>query len=105
VTELKDLKDLAGFKGLEDSKEVVVTELKDSAGSMDGACDDLSLEASLAELERIVLGLEDGDLTLEESLKAFERGISLVRRCNALLDGAEQRIEILTGDLPEDLAR
>jgi len=105
VTELKDLKDLAGFKGLEDSKEVVVTELKDSAGSMDGACDDLSLEASLAELERIVLGLGDGDWTLEGGRKAFEGGISLVRRGNALLDGAEQRIEILTGDLPEDLAR
>ena len=80
-------------------------DLKDLADSMDGACDDLSLEASLAELERIVLGLEEGDLTLEESLKAFERGVSLVRRCNALLDGAEQSIEILTGDLPEDLAR
>ena len=82
-----------------------MTEIKDSAGSMDEASQDLGLEASLAELERIVLGLEEGDLTLEESLKAFERGISLVRRCNALLDGAEQRIEILTGDLPEDLAR
>lgn len=102
---MKDLKDLAGFKGLEDSKEVLMTKMTDSAGSIDAAYDDLSLEGSLAELERIVLGLEDGDLTLEESLKAFERGISLVRRCNALLDGAEQRIEILTGDLPKDLAR
>ncbi len=71
----------------------------------DAASDDLSLEGSLAELEKIVRALEDGDLTLEESLKAFERGVSLVRRCNALLDGAEQKIEILTGDLPEDLSR
>lgn len=69
------------------------------------ASDDLSLEGSLAELEKIVRALEEGELTLEESLKAFERGVSLVRRCNALLDGAEQRIEILTGDLPEDLER
>ena len=69
------------------------------------ASDDLSLEGSLAELERIVRALEEGDLTLEESLKAFERGVSLVRRCNSLLDGAEQRIEILTGELPEDLSR
>ncbi|HPJ30268.1 MAG TPA: exodeoxyribonuclease VII small subunit [Methanothrix sp.] len=67
--------------------------------------DDLSLEGSLAELEGVVRQLEDGDLTLEESLKAFERGVSLVRRCNSLLDGAEQRIEILTGELPEDLTR
>ena len=69
------------------------------------ASDDLSLEGSLAELEKIVRALEEGDLTLEESLKAFERGVSLVRRCNSLLDGAEQRIEILTGELPEDLTR
>jgi len=82
-----------------------LTEIKDSSDSMDGACDNLSLEASLAELEGIVRGLEEGDLTLEESLKAFERGVSLVKRCNALLDGAEQRIEILTGALPEDLVR
>ncbi|MDF0591806.1 exodeoxyribonuclease VII small subunit [Candidatus Methanocrinis natronophilus] len=67
--------------------------------------EDLSLEASLAELEGIVLSLEEGELTLEESLKAFERGVSLIRRCNSLLDGAEQRIEILVGELPEDLAR
>ncbi len=81
------------------TKVAEMTEMKDAAS------DDLSLEGSLAELEKIVRALEDGDLTLEESLKAFERGVSLVRRCNALLDGAEQKIEILTGDLPEDLAR
>lgn len=71
----------------------------------DAKSDDLSLEGSLAELERIVRALEDGELTLEESLKEFEKGVSLVRRCNVLLDGAEQKIEILTGDLPEDLSR
>lgn len=71
----------------------------------DAKSDDLSLEGSLAELERIVRALEDGELTLEESLKEFEKGVYLVRRCNALLDGAEQKIEILTGDLPEDLSR
>jgi exodeoxyribonuclease VII small subunit len=67
--------------------------------------EDLSLEASLAELEGIVRSLEEGELTLEDSLKAFERGVSLIKRCNSLLDGAEQRIEILVGELPEDLAR
>ncbi len=60
-----------------------------------------SLESSLKELEDIVLALEDGDLSLEESLKVFERGIYLVRRCNSLLEGAEQKIEVLTGDRPE----
>jgi exodeoxyribonuclease VII small subunit len=79
--------------------------LKDAVSTDLNAPEDLSLEASLAELEGIVRSLEEGELTLEESLKAFERGVSLIRRCNSLLDGAEQRIEILVGELPEDLAR
>ncbi|AET64032.1 exodeoxyribonuclease VII small subunit [Methanothrix harundinacea] len=79
--------------------------LKDAVLTDLNAPEDLSLEASLAELEGIVRSLEEGELTLEESLKAFERGVSLIRRCNSLLDGAEQRIEILVGELPEDLAR
>ena len=79
--------------------------LKDTVLTDLNAPEDLSLEASLAELEGIVRSLEEGELTLEESLKAFERGVSLIRRCNSLLDGAEQRIEILVGELPEDLAR
>lgn len=79
--------------------------LKDAVLTDLSAPEDLSLEASLAELEGIVRSLEEGVLTLEESLKAFERGVSLIRRCNSLLDGAEQRIEILVGELPEDLAR
>lgn len=86
--------------GSEVTEETEETEMKDAKKS-----DDLSLEGSLAELERIVRALEDGELTLEESLKEFEKGVSLVRRCNVLLDGAEQKIEILAGDLPEDLSR
>lgn len=82
-----------------------MTEVTEMADSKDAGSDKMSLEGSLEELEGIVRALEDGDLTLEESLKAFERGVSLVRRCNALLDGAEQKIEILTGELPEDLLR
>jgi len=65
--------------------------------------EDLSLETSLEELEQIVQALEEGDLSLEESLKVFEQGITLLRRCNSLLEGAEQKIEVLTCDLPEDL--
>jgi exodeoxyribonuclease VII small subunit len=63
-----------------------------------------SLEASLEELERIVRSLEAGDLTLEQSLEVFERGVRLIRRCNSLLEGAEQRIESLSGELPEDIS-
>lgn len=64
-----------------------------------------SLESSLDELEQIVQLLETGKLSLEESLEIYERGIRLVRLCNKKLEGAEQRIESLTGEVPMDLAR
>lgn len=55
-----------------------------------------SFEQSLTELESIVDTLERGDLTLEESLSAFERGVALTRTCQQALDAAEQRVRILT---------
>jgi len=61
----------------------------------------LSFEESLAALESIVDDLEEGSLGLEESLKNFEHGIRVMRRCYQILEQAEQRIEILTG-LDED---
>ena len=52
-------------------------------------------EAALAELERIVKTLEDGDLSLEDSLQLYERGVHLSRFCHGRLEEAERRIEIL----------
>ena len=57
-----------------------------------------SFEASLAELEKIVGQLENGDLPLEESLKLFETGVKLSRECRERLTDAERRIEILMKD-------
>jgi exodeoxyribonuclease VII small subunit len=65
--------------------------------------DDLNLEEALEDLEQIVGRLEDGKLSLEESLALFERGIRLVRLCSTRLESAEQRIESLTGELPGDI--
>lgn len=56
----------------------------------------IEFEATLAELETLVGQMEEGGLTLEQSLGAFERGIGLVRQCQQALDAAERRIEILT---------
>jgi len=53
------------------------------------------LEKSLAELEKIVAKLEGGDLTLDESLKHFERGVALTRQCQSALRQAEQKVDIL----------
>lgn len=55
-------------------------------------------EKSLAELEQIVDRLESGDLSLEESLKAFETGVSLTRQCRDALEKAEQKVSKLSGD-------
>lgn len=54
-----------------------------------------TFESSLKELETIVKQLEDGDMALEESLKLFEKGVSLSRECRERLNNAERRIEVL----------
>ncbi|WP_020160824.1 MULTISPECIES: exodeoxyribonuclease VII small subunit [Methylobacter] len=52
-------------------------------------------EDSLAELEQLVTQLEQGDISLEESLKSFERGVNLTRTCQKALQEAEQKVQIL----------
>ena len=53
-------------------------------------------EAALAELEQIVERLEQGELSLEESLRQFERGVELTRSCQKALRQAEQKISVLS---------
>ncbi len=55
----------------------------------------LDFEAAMRDLEEIVERLEHGDLPLEESLAAFERGVMLTRSCQTALKEAEQKVEIL----------
>lgn len=57
----------------------------------------ISFEDSLTELQQIVDELESGSPGLEDALKRFERGSALLRHCYGLLESAEQRIEVLTG--------
>ncbi|NLU53454.1 MAG: exodeoxyribonuclease VII small subunit [Clostridiaceae bacterium] len=56
---------------------------------------DMPYEQAMAELESVVNLLESGDLTLDESIKMFERGVSLVRLCNKKLDDIEKRITLI----------
>ena len=56
----------------------------------------VDFEAALEELEGLVERMEEGELSLEESLKTYERGIELSRACQKSLDAAEQRIQILS---------
>jgi len=52
-------------------------------------------ETALAELEALVAKMEQGDLSLDESLKQFERGVQLTRACQQALQEAEQKVQIL----------
>lgn len=55
----------------------------------------IDFEAAMRDLEQIVEKLEHGDLPLEDSLAAFERGVMLTRACQSALKEAEQKVEIL----------
>jgi len=55
----------------------------------------LDFETAMRDLEELVERLEQGDLPLEESLAAFERGVMLTRSCQTALKEAEQKVEIL----------
>ena len=67
---------------------------------------DINFEAAMAELEELVAQMEDGDLTLDDSLKAFERGVMLTRQCQQALNRAELRVQTLTdANTLEDLTQ
>jgi exodeoxyribonuclease VII small subunit len=59
-------------------------------------------EKTLAELEKLVVNLEQGDLSLDESLSGFKQGIELTRQCQSVLDNAQQTVEQLIDIDDED---
>lgn len=63
---------------------------------------DPNFEETLAELEKLITNLEQGDLSLDESLSGFKRGIELTRQCQAALDNAQQTVELLTKNQDEE---
>jgi len=60
-----------------------------------GKTEQIDLEEALKELEALIEHMEEGDITLEESLKCFERGTQLARGCQEALKAAEQKVQIL----------
>lgn len=61
-------------------------------------------EETLADLEKLVAKLEDGDLSLDDSLAEFKRGIDLTRQCQSVLEHAQQTVDELTRpDDPDSL--
>ena len=66
--------------------------------------DELTFEEAMAELDELVSRMEDGELSLDDSLKAFERGVMLTRKCQEALSQAELRVKTLTdADTLEEL--
>jgi len=66
----------------------------------------INFEKSMMELDEIVRQLEKGELSLEDSLKHYEKGINLARKCQDILVQAEQKIEMLrvtTGENDESI--
>ena len=55
-------------------------------------------ETALADLETLVQRMESGELSLEDSLQEFERGVKLTRLCQEALKAAEQRVKLLSAD-------
>ncbi|MFT5422502.1 MAG: exodeoxyribonuclease VII small subunit [Phycisphaerales bacterium] len=55
----------------------------------------LTYEEAVAQLEAILAKIESGEIGLEASIQEYERGVGLIKRCRAILDQAEQRIEHL----------
>ena len=72
----------------------------------------LTFEQAMEKLEAIVSAIEAGEVPLEESIDKYAQGIELVKRCRAILEKAERKIQLLgrgedgslavTGELPED---
>lgn len=62
-------------------------------------------EDEMADLEGIVSQIDSGELSLEESISAFERGVALVRSLNQKLDEVERRVEVLIRDSRGELKR
>jgi len=59
-------------------------------------------EKSLDELEQLVQRMEQGELSLDESLKAYERGVALYRRCQGALEQAELKVKLLADPADPD---
>ena len=56
---------------------------------------EIDFEKTMQELEKLVERMEQGDLSLEQSLKDFERGVELTRLCQSALRDAEQKVQVL----------
>ena len=88
-----------------EQRQVGLFATTDETTAQTSAPESVAFEDLVAELDTLVAQLEAGQLSLEDSLAAFERGMLLSRRAAAILDAAEHRIEQLTGTPDAPLRR
>ena len=74
------------------------SKMKSSSNQTETPIESLTYEEALGQLEEIINTLELGEQTLEQSLELYERGQTLAHRCAYLLDQAELKVKILSGD-------
>ncbi len=92
----------------ESSKAEASPQVDDARGPAgDVSVPTVPFEQALSELERIVHQMENGSLSLEQSLASYKRGVALVASCRDSLNSARQQVKILEGDLmkPFDFER
>lgn len=63
--------------------------------------DSLTFEQAMQQLEQLIETMEQGDLSLDASLEAFEKGVQLTRICQQVLKEAEQKVQILSQNTPD----
>lgn len=63
--------------------------------------EDMSFREAMAELNVIITSLESNTLELEESLEQYERGVALLRSLRSRLDSAQQKVDVLMGELEQ----
>ena len=73
----------------------ILTVVKKTAKKSASKSNELDFEAAIKELESLVERMEQGDQSLEQSLKDFERGVELTRTCQKALKQAEQKVQLL----------
>lgn len=77
---------------------------QDAPADLSSPPSDLSFEAALTELDKIVAAMEAGEMPLEESLKAYQRGVALVKAAAARLAAVEQQVKVLEEGVLKPLA-
>ena len=83
---------------------IAIGTFKQSEKGMKIRMEEKSFEENMEQLEKIVTELEKGDLNLDESVKKFEQGMKISKKCNDILENAEKKITILlekNGDFEE----